>query len=453
VDTTLGLIAVALVGLIAAGVAGWLLRTRELEGWRRKAEEQGRIAAAESTKAARVAGLERDRELARSEIARLTSQAAATEARASEQAAAAAQQIATLTQVRDDILMQFKILAGDTMKEQGETFAKQNKDQIDAVLAPLRDKITEYQTGLQSVHTESVRERASLAEQIRTLGEISAKMTQETENLTRALKGDAKTQGAWGEMMLTTILERSGLREGEEYLTQETHASEDGGRLRPDAIVRLPHGHCIVIDAKVSLTAFERYANGASDPDRAVHLDQHVASMRSHIEKLSGKEYWRIEGSQVDYVVMFVPIEAALGAALQNEPELTALAVQQQVAIATPTTLMIALRTVANVWRVERQNRNAQEIANRAGLLYDKFVGFIGDLEMLGSRLDSARNCYTAAMGKLSTGQGNLIRQAELLKQMGASTTKTIPKELIEEEGTATLLPATNGDTAPPLTT
>jgi DNA recombination protein RmuC len=331
-----------------------------------------------------------------------------------------------ITEMRNEVLAEFRVGAA-------ETIARQNRDQIEAVLAPLRDKLVEFQTGLQNAHTESVRERASLGEQIRSLAESGSRMTHETENLTRALKGDSKVQGAWGEMLLTTILERSGLRLGEEYEVQQTHPGADGGKIRPDVIVRLPHKHVIVVDAKVSLTAFERFVNATADADRAGFLDQHVASMRSHIEKLSAKEYWRVDGCAVDYVILFCPIEAALGAALQRDPDLTAMAVERSVAIATPTTLMIALRTVANLWRVERQNKNALEIAQKAGRLYDKFVGFIVDMDNIGSRLEAAKTSHAAAMGKLSTGQGNLVGQAETLRRMGASTTKALPSELLGE--------------------
>ena len=273
-------------------------------------------------------------------------------------------------------------------------------------------------------------------------------MSQETQNLTRALKGDVKTQGAWGEMILASVFERCGLRKGYEYVTQQSHATEDGNQIRPDAVVNLPLEHCIVVDAKVSLTAFERYVNATSDEEKERHLAQHVASIRSHIEKLSNKEYWRIEGSHVDYVVMFIPIEPALAAALQYDPELVAAAVERGVAIATPTTLMIALRTVANVWRVERQNRNAQDIADRAGRLYDKFVGFVGDMQALGGRIDAAKDSFLGAMNKLSSGQGNLVRQVEILREMGATTKKALPKELVGDITVPILAPPDEGPTA-----
>jgi DNA recombination protein RmuC len=283
---------------------------------------------------------------------------------------------------------EFKILAASVMHEHGETFSKQNKEQIGVVLAPLREKLTEFEVGLAAAHAESLKERAILAEQVKQLSQASSTMTSETSNLTRALKGKAQTQGAWGEMILATILEKSGLRPGEEYLTQACQTTGDGQRLRPDVIVNLPGGQRIVIDAKVSLNAFEAYVNAGSDEDRAVHLQRHLTSIRTHIKALGDKAYQVYTNGGVDYVIMFVPIEGALAIALQEAPNITSEAVAQNVSLATPTTLMIALRTAASVWQVERRNLNAELIAERAGQLYDKFVGFIEDMKAIGKRLD-----------------------------------------------------------------
>jgi len=329
---------------------------------------------------------------------------------------------------------EFKLLAEDVMKVHGENFSKHNKEQIDGLLAPLREKLTEFQQGLQTANMESVKERATLGEQIRALSNASAKMTLETANLTRALKGEAQTQGAWGEMILGSILQRSGLREGEEYVVQQTQPTDDGQRLRPDVIVELPGGQRIVIDSKVSLIAFEAFVNAENDEGRQLHLARHLASIRGHIRTLSGKEYHAAAGSKLDYVVMFIPIEGALAVALQGDAQITAFAVECNVAIATPTTLMIALRTVANVWQVERRNRNAEAIALRAGRMYDKFVGFVQDMSTLDNRLGQARTAFDDAMGKLSAGQGNLVTQIERLKALGAKTTKSLPAALIADD-------------------
>jgi len=345
----------------------------------------------------------------------------------------AAEKLALLEDARDRMTKEFKILAADVMQSHSETFSKQNKEQIDVVLTPLQDKLKEFQQGLQNAHTESAKDRATLAEQIRQLSDQSAKMTDETSNLTKALKGQAQTQGAWGEMILDSILQRSGLREGEEYISQQSTTTEDGRRVRPDVIVNLPENQKIVIDSKLSLVAFNDYVNASGPAERADALKRHVGSIRSHIRILSEKNYVAAAGSQFDYVVMFVPIEGALAAALQEDPNITSAAVDANVAIATPTTLMIALRTVNNVWNVERRNRNAEAIAERAGKIYDKFVSFFDDLTILQSRLNQARDSFDHAMTKLSSGRGNLMRQVEQLKSLGAKTSKSLPAELLED--------------------
>ena len=345
----------------------------------------------------------------------------------------AGEKLELLKEAKERLTLEFKILADGVLKEHGEAFSKQNREQIGNILTPLKESLTVFQQGMTTAQTESTKERATLAEQIRRLTEESAKMTHETHNLTRALKGKAQTQGAWGEMILQTILERSGLREGEEFLTQQSHSAEDGRRLRPDVIVNLPNGQKIIVDSKVSLTAFEAYVNAETDADRAASLASHVQSLRAHIRDLSSKEYHQLDGTSFDYVIMFVPIEGALAAALLDDPGLTAHAIDSNVTIATPTTLMIALRTVANVWQVERRNRNAEAIADRAGKLYEKFEGFLKDMGDLGNRLTSAQKSYGTAMSKLQTGPGNVVRQIEQLKELGARTSKSLSLASVDD--------------------
>jgi DNA recombination protein RmuC len=243
-------------------------------------------------------------------------------------------------------------------------------------------------------------------------------------------------------MILDSILERSGLREGEDYVTQQSHVTEDGQRVRPDVVVNLPGGQRIVIDSKLSLTAFDSHVNAEIDAERIETLARHLASMRSHVRALSNQGYHSVVGGQIDYVIMFIPIEAALAAALRADPSLTAFAVENNVAIATPTMLMMALRTVRNVWQVERRNRNAEAIAERAGRLYEKLVGFIEDMSALGNRLSQARASFDGAMGKLSSGSGNLIRQVEQLKDLGARTSKSLPANLLDDDEEVEVLPA-----------
>ena len=339
-----------------------------------------------------------------------------------------------MLKVKEEMTGQFRVLAEDVMKRHGESFSQQNKEQMDGLLTPLRHKLTDFQQELQKSQMETAKERASLTEQIRALSETSNKMTAETYNLTRALKGETKTQGVWGELILDTILERSGLREGFEYVTQDSHTTEDGRRQRLDVRVNLPDGKIIVVDSKVSLKDFEAGVNADTETLRQAHLKAHARCLRAHVKLLSEKAYQKLDPNGLDYVIMFVPSEGALAAALQDDPELTAYAAEKNVAIVTPTTLMIALRTIANVWNVENRNRNAEQIADRAGKLYDKFVGFVDDMTKLGTQMNTAQGTYEAAMGKLSVGKGNLVRQAETIKAMGAKTTKALPGAMIASE-------------------
>jgi DNA recombination protein RmuC len=339
----------------------------------------------------------------------------------------AADKLRLLTEAKEQMTLEFQRLASGVMEQHGENFKKQNKEQIDALLNPLREKLGEFQTGLQAAQKETAVERATLGEQIRQLLQQGDRMTTETTNLTRALKGKSQTQGAWGEMVLASILERSGLLKDQHYFLQESVANDEGRRLRPDAKVKLPGAPHLVIDAKVSLNAFEAHVNAENDEDRATHLEAHLRSLRTHIATLASKDYHAAAGSEVDYVIMFVPIEGALSVALTHDPELTALAIERGVTIATPTTLMIALRTIANVWRVDNRNQNAELIAAEAGRLYDKFVGFTDDMKSLGARLIQAQSTYDNAMNKLSNGQGNLMARAEHLKRRGAKTSKSLP--------------------------
>jgi DNA recombination protein RmuC len=348
-------------------------------------------------------------------------------------------------EARNQLAQQFELLGEEIMKRHGESFTKQNKEQIDGVLTPLRDRLVEFQQSLEKVRIESVEERAKLTEHIRALSETSIKMTNETHGLTQALKGKAPIQGAWGEMVLQTILERSGLREGEEFFTQESYSDDNGSRLRPDVVVKLPGGRRVVIDAKVSLSAFEAYVNATNEQERSLHLSRHLDSLRNHIKALSEKEYARIADSRLDFVIMFVPIEGALAAAWHKDPEVSNFATTKNVAIATPTTLTIALKTIANVWQVELRNKNAADIADKAGKIYDKFVGFIEDMTVAGSRLKQAQESYSSAMSKLTTGKGNLLCRLQQLKAMGATTAKSLPEDMLESAKAETVFPSAIG--------
>ncbi|HBS33397.1 MAG TPA: DNA recombination protein RmuC [Parvularcula sp.] len=343
-------------------------------------------------------------------------------------------EIANLKQAKEEMRLAFSENAGALMKSHSEAFKAQNREQIDALLAPLKKDIDDFKRSLGDAHVETSKQHGSLKQQIEQLAKQSAAVSKEAENLTRALKGDVQMQGAWGEMIVDTILSRLGMREGVEYTRQETFAGEDG-RARTDYIVNLPTGERLIIDSKVSLVDFEAFVNETGEDARAERLSAHARSLRNHMKGLASKEYQARVGTRLDFVIMFVPIEAALGAALKADEALTLDALDSKVAIATPTTLTTQLKTVAAMWRVERQHRNAEEIAARAGALYDKFVGFAADMQAIGVRIGQLDGAYQEAMKKLSGGTGNLVRQTELLKALGATTAKALPKALLDAAG------------------
>jgi DNA recombination protein RmuC len=389
------------------------------------------LALGRATEALQVAQTEA--EMQRGELSRLRVDLAALGEKLLHEQQEAEGKLAVLHAARTTMTEQFKALADEIMQRHGETFSKKNQEQLDGTLAPLRQKILEFQQSLQTAHLDGEKERAALAQQIRSLSETSARMSSETQNLTQALRGKSQTQGAWGEMILQSILEKSGLREGQEYEAQTNYTNDEGERLRPDVVVRLPNEQRIVIDAKVSLTAFTASVGAETEEERMGLLRGHAASMRQHVRTLAGKEYHRVSDDALDYVVMFVPIEGALAAALTVDPELTGYAVENSVYIATPTTLMIALRTVANVWHVERRNRNAEEIASRAGKIYDKVVGFVESMESLGKALGQTHRHYDRAMNQLARGNGNVLRQLEQLKLLGAKSSKSLAGQLLDD--------------------
>ncbi len=343
-------------------------------------------------------------------------------------------QIADLKEAKDQMRQSFGETANALLETHSATFKAQNSEQIGNLLAPLKNDIDTFKKTLGDAHTQSATQHGSLKEQLEQLGRQSAAVSKEAENLTRALKGDVQMQGAWGEMIVDTILQRLGLRDGVEYSRQESFIGEDG-RARTDYIVNLPAGERLIIDSKVSLADFEAYVNESDEEARGLRLAAHARSMRNHMKGLASKEYQSRVGTRLDFVIMFVPIEAALGAALKADELLSLDALDNKVAIATPTTLTTQLKTVAAMWRVERQHQHAEDIASRAGGLYDKFVGFAGDMQTIGGRLGQLDAAYQEAMKKLSTGAGNLVRQTELLKALGATTAKSLPKPLLDAAG------------------
>ncbi|MCF6304145.1 MAG: DNA recombination protein RmuC [Rhodobacteraceae bacterium] len=342
-----------------------------------------------------------------------------------------------LTKTGDDLRAEFKLLAGQVLETHGEQFEKSNAERLAQTLAPLKDHIGKFEVELRNVHESAGKDRAALKTEIEMLTKRSLEVSTEAHNLTQALKGDQQKQGAWGEMVLASILERSGLREGEEYEIQVHHRDADGNAFRPDVVVNLPGGRRLVVDSKVSLVAYERAVNAESETARGLDMKAHVAAIKSKIDDLSSKKYHQFDDGSVDYVIMFMPIESAFSEAVRNDPKLVLYAADRQVVIASPTNLMLALKTVENLWSVERRNKNALEIARQAGTLYDKFAGFIENLEDVGYRLGQAQAAQDAAMKKLTTGRGNLTDKVETLKKLGAKTEKQISVEFESEDDEA----------------
>jgi len=339
----------------------------------------------------------------------------------------------SLNEAKEALTSQFKNLANEILEDKSKRFTEQNAANLDALLKPLQTKLTEFKEQVSNSYGNEARERFALKSEIERLSNLNLRMSDETRSLTQALKGDSKVQGNWGELVLESILESSGLRKGEEYVVQDSHTLTDGSRLQPDVVVKLPEGRSLVVDSKVSITAYARHAE-TTDPAIAEQaLTAHIQSLRQHIQGLSSKNYSALYGvGSVDFVLMFVPIEPAFLLTLKTAPNLYQEALAKNIVLVCPSTLMATLRTVAHLWRQDHQNRNALEIAKQCGTLYDKFVGFVDDLEKLGQRLEQAQTSYHDAFNKLKSGKGNLIRTAEKVRELGVKPSKSIPAPLLD---------------------
>ncbi|MFT5781600.1 MAG: DNA recombination protein RmuC, partial [Pseudomonas sp.] len=350
------------------------------------------------------------------------------------------QRLADLQNSRDELRAQFAEMAGKIFDEREQRFAETSQQRLGQLLDPLKERIQSFEKRVEESYQHEARERFSLSKELQRLQELNQRLGDEATNLTRALKGQ-KIQGNWGELVLEQVLEHAGLTKGREYLTQVSLHSADGTRFQPDVIIQLPGDKQVVIDAKVSLTAYQNMIVSEDDAARALALKQHVLSLRSHLKGLSLKDYQRLEGlHSLDFVLLFVPIEAAFATALQADPGLFQEAYDQHIVIVSPTTLLATLRVIDSLWRQERQSLNAREIAERAGALYDKFVAFVGDLDEVGNRLQQLDKAYSAARNKLTEGRGNLVSRAENLKSLGARASKSLPAELLERSGAAPAL-------------
>lgn len=333
---------------------------------------------------------------------------------------------------------EFERLAQQIFEQKSERLQQSSKQTLEVTLAPFKQQLEAFKKQVESQYTEELKQRASLTTEITSLKELNKQMAAEADALTRALKGDTKAQGNWGEVVLERILNQSGLREGHEYETQSHHRDEDGKSFKPDVVVHLPNEKDVVIDSKVSLVAYERYFNSDDDKAREAALAEHVNSLRAHIKGLSKKNYQQLDSVRtLDYVLMFIPIEPAFLLAVDRDPELIRLALEHNIMLVSPTNLLVALRTVNNIWQYEHQNRNAQKIAEDAGRLYDKFVGFIEDMQRIGNSLDTVRKHYDGAMNKLSSGRGNLIGRVEKFKEMGVQSSKKLDSKLLDDDSDA----------------
>lgn len=338
-----------------------------------------------------------------------------------------------LTQSEQRLTEQFENLANRIFENSGKTFEQQNKQSLDHLLSPLKEQLDGFKKQVQDSFGQEAKERHTLTHEIRNLQQLNEQMAKDAVNLTNALKGNNKTQGNWGEVVLNRILESSGLREGHEYETQVSMTDKDNRRLQPDVIVHLPQGHDVVIDAKMTLVAYERYFNSDDEIEKERAINEHLVAIRNHIKQLSQKDYHKLFGiKSLDYVLMFIPVEPAFMTAIDRDPALINEALRNNIMLVSPTTLLVALRTINNLWRYEYQNRHAEQIADRAGKLYDKMRGFMEDMESLGLSLDKAQRTYHDSMNKLSRGRGNVIGQIEQFRELGIEIKKPIKADIAE---------------------
>ncbi|MDN2479836.1 DNA recombination protein RmuC [Vibrio agarivorans] len=355
------------------------------------------------------------------------------EARHQQESKANQEKVQLLEQAEERLKQQFEQLANQVFESKTAKVDQQNKISLEGLLLPLKEQLEGFKKQVNDSFTVEAKERHTLVHELHKLQQLNERMTQEAVNLTNALKGDNKQQGNWGEVVLARVLAESGLREGHEYTTQTSYKNESGKRYQPDVIVNLPQRKQVIIDAKMTLVAYERYFNAQDDSERNSALSEHLLSVRGHIKGLGQKDYHQLQGIEsLDYVLMFIPVEPAFQVAIEADPSLVSDAFDNNILLVSPTTLLVALRTIDNLWRNDRQNQNAKLIAERAGKLYDKLRLFVDDMEGLGGALDKANQQYQGAMNKLATGRGNAIRQAESFKQLGVEIKRPISPALAE---------------------
>lgn len=404
--------------LVFAGIAVWLLMRQQVNQLKQQLQQQQQ---------------QNQTLLERAQYAE--SQLHTQRATALHERRSAEEKIRLLQASEERLTQQFENLANKIFEQKSQGFQQQNQQTLAATLEPFKQQLDSFKRQVQQQYTDETKERSALKTELVSLRELNRQMAQEAEALTKALKGDTKQQGNWGELVLERILEQSGLREGHEYNTQSHHRDEQGRAFKPDVVVHLPNQKDVVIDSKVSLSAYERYFNSDDQAHKEQLLQEHVHSLKQHIKQLGKKNYQNLEGIRtLDYVLMFIPVEPAFLLAVDREPELIRLALDHQIMLVSPTNLLVALRTIHNIWQYEYQNRNAEKIAIEAAKLYDKFVGFIDDLEKVGSSLQTLDNRYQDAMKKLSSGRGNLVSRVEKFREMGVQTSKRIGDDWLDDE-------------------
>ena len=414
-----------------------------------------RLRASEQSAVALSANLERARvesQATRAEAQRAGASEAQVRTRADADRENLAAQIELLKEAKTALSDQFKSLANEILEEKSKRFAEQNQQNLGTLLDPLRTQLNEFKGKVEEVYVKEGQERFALTEQVKQLMELNKTLSNDANNLTKALKGSAKTQGNWGELILERVLEASGLRKGHEFQVQDSQLDEEGRRLQPDVVIHLPEDRRLVVDAKVSLVAYDRFMAAETEDDRTSSARAHLDSVRQHIRGLSAKRYQDLYGlKSLDLVVMFVPIEPAFMLAVTHDDALFMDAWQRNVLLVSPSTLLFVVRTIAHLWRQEAQSRNAQDIAKRGSELFDKLSNFVADLQKVGSRLKEAQSAYDDAEKRLSTGKGNVIRQAQMLKDLGVKTAKALPGPLVDASGAADDAPAESAALSLPL--
>ena len=420
-------------------------RDESLESWRQKATSlENRLASAESEltgRRDRLAQLEQENkdlrlraESLNEDFSQLKIELREQQVTLDKERRSASEKLELLEKNRDALKQEFENLANRIFEQKSERFSQQTKTSLDSLLNPFRDQLQDFRKRVEDVYTTETRDRQALRSEIKSLQDLNRQITEEAANLTRALKGDKKVQGNWGELILERVLERSGLRKGVEYETQGSYRDGDNQLLRPDVIVHLPDQRNLIVDSKVSLVAYQQWVVAEEEGARAEALKQHVEAVRNHIRSLSEKDYSQLHGlHSPDFVLLFMPIEPAFVAAFQQDENLFAEAFERKIIVVTPTTLLATLRTIENIWRYERQSQNARRIADRAGAVYDKLRVFVEAMERLGGQLHTAQGTYDNAMNTLTRGRGNLISQANRFVELGVRVKKELPKAIVDQ--------------------